>query len=256
MVFERVFLRSSPDLFDRLGRGLIRFNLMALALGLVSLPALVHARVHGLVARQSHRLFGAFPDFLCQYYADGPYYFFYFLAGWWLYRLRGSLPDVARTWLWNLVIGIAGFAASQALADTYAMRADAPNFEWIRLGGFALYGVGTAYSTSGFLGFFQRFLDRPTRLGRYFADTALWIYLAHLPLIPYLIWWIEPGRTAWWGSTFAGMFVVTGVALVLFELCVRPTPLVHVFGPPSPRRPGPDKSPGPNGLAAGTAASR
>jgi hypothetical protein len=164
--------------------------------------------------------------------------------------LRSGLPDLARTWLWNLVFGVAGFAASQALADTYASQANTPNVEWIRLGSFALYGVGTAYSACGFLGFFQRFLDRPTRLGRYFADTALWIYLVHLPLIPYVIWWIEPWRTAWWASSLAGMVIVTGATLVLFELCVRPTPLVYVFGPPSPRRISADKPLGADGPAA------
>ena len=92
--------------------------------------------------------------------------------------------------------------------------------------------------------------DRPTRLGRYFADTALWIYLVHLPLIPYVMWWIEPWCTAWWASSLAGMVIVTSATLVLFELCVRPTPLVYVFGPPSPRRISADKPLGADGPAA------
>ena len=123
-----------------------------------------------------------------------------------------------------------------------AMRTDMPHYQWIRLGSFALYGLGTACSRLGFLGFFQRFLNRPTKTGRYIADTALWIYLAHLPLIPYLLWWIEPSRSAWWASSLAGIVVVTGVTLVVFELIVRPTPLVYVFGPASPRRRAADKS--------------
>lgn len=33
-----------------------------------------------------------------------------------------------------------------------------------------------------------------------------------------------------------GPILATGVTLVMFELVVRPTPLVYVFGPASPRR--------------------
>jgi hypothetical protein len=223
---------------------LIRFNVLALVLALVTLPALIHARGFGGWSLSVPLGFwGAFPDFLVQYFADQPFYLCYFLAGWWFYRLRGGLSELARFWLWNMVLGVAGFAASQALYDNYAMRTDAPYFEWIRLGSFALYGLGTAYSTFGFLGFFQRFLDRPTKIGRYIADTALWIYLVHLPLIPYLLWWIEPWRSAWWASSIAGMIIVTGVTLVVFELIVRPTPLVYVFGPASSRRRAADRSP-------------
>ena len=242
-VFSRVFSWSSPDKVDGLGKALVRFNVLAFVLALVTLPALIHARGFvGWSLANPIGFSGAFPDFLLQYYADEPFYLCYFLAGWWFFRLKDSLPDLARYWLWNFVLGIVGFAASQALSDAYAMQHDMPHYQWIRLGSFALYGLGTAYSTFGFLGFFQRFLNRPTKIGRYIADTALWIYLAHLPLIPYLLWWFEPWRSAWWASSIAGMVIVTGVTLVVFELVVRPTPLVYVFGPASPRRRAADKS--------------
>lgn len=219
---------------DRVGGNLIRYNLIAIVLGLVSLPALLHARgFMGWSLANPIGFLAPFPDFFYQYYADVPYYFLYFLAGWWLHRLRDRLPDFGRVWLWSLVLGIAGFAASQALADRYALRTDLPHFAWIRVGAFALYGTGAAYTVCAFLGFFQRYLDRPSRASRYFADTALWIYLIHLPLIPYLMWWIQPSRSAWWSASLAGMILVTGVALVAFELLVRPTPLVHIFGPPT-----------------------
>lgn len=229
---------------DRLGERLIRRNVMAIAFGLLALPALIHARgFMGWSLTNPMVFLAPFPDFLWQYQPDVPYYFLHFLAGWWLFRSRACLNEFGHAWLWSLVIGIAGFAASQALSDRFSARPDTPSFEWIRIGAFALYGVGAAYTATGFLGFFQRYLNRPSRASRYFADTALWIYLIHMPLIPYLIWWIQPSRTAWWGATLAGIVLVTGVALVLFELLVRPTPLVHVFGPASPRRPASEPAP-------------
>jgi hypothetical protein len=226
------------DATDRFGEILIRKNLIAIVFGLIAIPALIHARnFMGWSLTNPMVFLAPFPDFVWQYQSDIPYYFLHFLAGWWLYRLRDRLADFGRAWLWSLVIGIAGFAASQALSDRYFSRPDAAYYEWLRIGSFALYGVGAAYTACGFLGFFQRYLDRPSQASRYFADTALWIYLIHMPLIPYLIWWIQPSRTAWWSASLAGMVLVTAVSLVMFELFVRPTPLVHIFGPASlPKR--------------------
>lgn len=229
--------RTPLAFLDRLGRGLLRWNLAPLCLALLTLPALVHAQgFMGWSLTNPIGFSAAFPDFLLQYFADEPYYFLYFLAGWWLFRMRAQLPDMAQHWLGSLVLGVIAFAISQRLASTYALRTDATYYQAIRWGSFALYGAGAAYSTCGFIGFFQKYLDRPTAVGRYFADTALWIYLAHLPLIPYLMWWVQPANSAWWTASLAGMVIVTGVALVLFELLIRPTPLVHIYGPPSPRR--------------------
>lgn len=223
---------------DAFGSGLLRWNVFAVLLGLVTLPVLLHARgTMGWSLANPHGFLGAFPDFLIQYYPDEPYYFLYFLTGWWLYRGRGGLSHFADWWLWNLTLGVAGFAISQQLSGRFSQQTDLPHFEWYRLGGFALYGVGAAFSACGLIGLFQKFFDRPTPVGRYLVDTALWIYLIHLPLIPYLIWWVQPAGGAWWVSSLGGMIVVAGVSLVLFELLIRPTPLVHIFGPPTIHRP-------------------
>lgn len=224
---------------DLIGGFLVHWNLFAILLGLITLPPLLHARgFMGWSLANPHGFLGAFPDFLVQYYPDQPYYFLYFLAGWWLYRMRRNLPDLASCWLWNLTLGVIGFAVSQNLATRYAMQTDAPYYDWIRLGGFALYGVGAAFSACGLIGLFQKYADQPSKFGRYLADTALWIYLVHLPLIPYLIWWVQPANGSWWISSLGGMIVVTGVSLVLFELLIRPTPLVRIFGPPLPKKTG------------------
>lgn len=235
-VVSLAFRGRATQAVDGFGKALIRFNVAAIVLGLVTLPALLHG--HGFMGWSLANPVGflaPFPDFLVQYYPDEPFYFLYFLTGWWLYRMRSGLTDLSRWWLWNFVLGITGFALSQHYSDTYASQTNLANYDWIRLGSFALYGVGSAFTTCGFIGLFQKYLDRPTRVGRYLVDTALWIYLIHLPLIPYLMWWIQPSSGAWWSATFAGMVVVTGAALVLFELFVRPTPLVCIFGPPIPK---------------------
>ncbi len=56
----------------------------------------------------------------------------------------------------------------------------------------------------------------------------------HGAIIPHVLPGIQRDRTAWWESTLPGMVVVTAIALPLFELFIRSTPLVHIFGPASP----------------------
>jgi hypothetical protein len=242
----KLFLRGDKGFFDSAGRWLLRWDLAPLALGLLAVPLLLHARGSDWTLVNPAGFSGIFPDFVLQYFPDQPYYFFYFLAGWFLFRVRDGLPALARPWLWNLVLGIAAFAVSQAMYDRYTPAGAGGGFmgfgmfappvnapEGVRLTAFALYAVGAAYSGFGLLGMFQRFFDRPTKLGQYFTDTMLWVYLVQLPLIPYLGRWVDYTNTSWWEATLGGMVLVTGVALVLFELVVRPTPLVHIFGPAS-----------------------
>lgn len=241
MPFSRIPAGSWSERLNRFGAALLRYHLIAPVLGLIALPALLHARgFFGWALANPIGFMAPFPDFMYQYHPDLPHYFVYFLTGWCLYRLRGGLDDLTRSWLWCLTLGIACFVFSQRLSNAYAFRPDAPDIAPIRLGGFALYSVGAALCAFAFLGFFQRYLNRPTRLGRYLADTILWVYLIHIPLIPFLLGWIQPGRAPWWVDSLAGTVVITGVALALYELIVRPTPLVHVFGPPQHRRPSPE----------------
>ena len=98
---------------------------------------------------------------------------------------------------------------------------------------FLCYAAGAAYTSFALMGVFQKFLDRPTRLGRYFTDTMLWVYLVQLAIIPYAAFWVDYANTSWWEATLGGVVLVTAIALGLFELFIRPTPLVHIFGPAS-----------------------
>jgi hypothetical protein len=232
-------LKKPAPFLDRVGRWLLRFNLAALILGLIALPAVLHGSGADWTLENPAGFMAVLPDCFVQYYSDFPLYFLYFLAGWWFFRLRDGLPSVARYWLWNLALGIAGFALSQALNNGHGAQPNAAHYAQYRLAAFTLYAIGGACSGLGLLGFFQRFLDRPTRLGKYFTDTMLWVYLVQIAIIPHVLPWIQSDRTAWWEATLAGVVVVTAIALAMFELFIRPTPLVHIFGPASlayPRR--------------------
>jgi hypothetical protein len=240
----KIFVRGDRGMLDGAGRWLLRWNLAPVVLGVLGLPLLIHARGPDWTLMNPGGFSGVFPDVVIQYFADLPFYFFYFLAGWFLFRVRDHLPSVGGPWLWNLVLGIAAFAISQALYTRYAppalgffnffapaAPAAPPAPEGVQLLAFGLYAVGAAFSGFGLLGLFQKHFNRPTRLWQYFADSMLWVYLVHLPLIPYLGRWVDYANTSWWEATLGGMVLVTVASLVLFELFIRPTPLVHIFGP-------------------------
>jgi hypothetical protein len=232
-----LLLRPTPEAADRLGRWSIRFGVVPLALGLLSVPALMQTRGHfGWSLGTAEGVFGTFPDVLFQYQTDMPFYLAYFLAGWWLYRLRESLPDVARLWLPSLGVGCVAFADACSVSVVFAAQTGLPHYGLIRLGGYALYAVGSAYLAWGFLGFFQRYVDRPSRVGRYLADTAFWVYLAHQEILEPAVRWITPLHFPWWGQALLASALTTAATLVLFEIVVRPTPLNRLFGPASPRR--------------------
>jgi hypothetical protein len=225
------------------GNTIVKFfankNLLGLAIGFVGLPLLLHAKgFMGWSLANPYGFSGAFPDFMIQYYPDWPYYAFFFAIGWWLFITRSSLHVIEHHWKWALALGIGCYVASQWLSSHYSFRPEYAKDSWVRIGAFTLYGVGAAYSVLGFLGVFQRYLNRPSRHVRYLADTALWVYLVHLPLIPYVMGWIEPWRTTWWEGSIGGMALVTGICLAAYELIVRPTFLIYIYGPSTPARKG------------------
>ena len=179
-----LFLRPTPEVADRIGQCALRRGLAPLILGVASVPGLLAAaEPSGWTLGRAAGIPATFPDFLFQYQPDMPFYLGYFLAGWWLYRLREGLPEVARLWLPTLVLGTIADVAAAFLSESYADRTGTAASALIRIGGFSLYAIGGAYTSFGFVGFFQQYVNRPTRLGRYLADTAFWVYLAHQELL-------------------------------------------------------------------------
>jgi peptidoglycan/LPS O-acetylase OafA/YrhL len=74
-------------------------------------------------------------------------------------------------------------------------------------------------------------------LWRYLADTALWVYLIHQPLVVVGLALVRPLQMNWWTQTAVVSALAVGASLVLYELVVRPTPLFRLFGPAASRRP-------------------
>jgi hypothetical protein len=236
-VLGAILLRPSPEAEDRLSRGIVRWWLAPALFGLIATPALMMtSSPFGWSLGLSPSIFRGFPDFLLHLDPEMAFYFVFFLWGWWLHREREALPALARSWLPCLLLGLIAFAASTTLADTYTRRPDTPGYPLIRAGGYALYSLASALTVSGFLGVFLRYLDRPSPTWRYLADTALWVYLIHQPLVIIGLALFAPMHLAWWAQTAAVSTLSVAAALMLYDAIVRPTPLVRLFGPASPRK--------------------
>ncbi len=216
---------------------LMEWGLFPIVLGLVSIPAIMQTRgLFGWSLGMADGIFVTFPDVLFQLQIDWPFYFLYFMAGWWLFCHRTSLPAMVRFWLPCLLAGSFCFVAALAFSRTYANQTDHPQFLALRMLGYGISALATSLLVSGTLGVFQRYLDHPRGTVRYLANTAFWIYLVHQELLPPVIRWLTPWNFSFWPMVFLSSGIATGLSLVLYELFVRRTPLVDLFGvPPSGR---------------------
>ncbi len=237
-------LRPTPEAADRMSLHLIRSGVAPVLFGLLATPALMMTpSMFGWSLGLAPAIFRGFPDFLLHYDPDMVFFGVFFLWGWWLHRHREAMPTLGRAWIPNLMLGLVAFAASTALSDAYSRRAGIPHYALIRLTGYALYCLCTAFTASAFIGVFLRYFDRPSGTWRYLADTALWVYLIHQPLVIVGLAWIGPMHLRWWIQTAIVSGGSVAAALVLYEMIVRPTPLVRLFGPAFPRRQSPTATP-------------
>ncbi len=217
---------------DMLGDRLSRYGLAPLVLGLISLPCLMlTSGFIGWGLPLASGIGGQFPDFFFQYQPDWPFYFAYFMAGWWLYRDRGNLPALGRIWLPLLVLGVTTYIVAGRFSAKYQSQTKLPSYEQIRVLGYGFYAVAAAYTSWGLIGLFQRHFDRPSRVGRYFSETALWIYLVHQDILGPVIRALRPLGLSSLGQGLLATTLAIAIAVILYEVLVRPTPLAWIFGP-------------------------
>jgi len=224
---------------DRLGLGLrlVRLGLAPVLLAAVATPALLITRPRrGWFLGLAGGIFRAFPDFLFHYDVDMLFYFAYFLVGWWLHREQDALPSVARAWPPNLVVGLAAFGAAFGLEGKYGGGPSSTTDPGIyRPVAFAAYCLGSACTSFAIIGVFLRHLNSSSRTWRYLADTALWVYLVHQPLVLLGLAACRPFHMPWWAQTAAVSAAAVASSLLLYEVMVRRTPLARVFGPSTAR---------------------
>ena len=227
----------SPEGGDRLGLRLVRLGLAPALLAIVATPALLMTTpMFGWFLGLAPAIFRAFPDFLLHLDPDMLFYFAYFAAGWWLHRERDALPSLAKAWMPNLLVGLGAFGVAIGLQEDFGGPNATGGRPYIRPIAYAVYCLGSACTGYAFIGVFLRYLDHPSRTWRYLADTALWVYLIHQPLVLIGLAACRPLNLPWWALTAVVSTSSVVAALLLYEALVRRTPLVRVFGPAPARR--------------------
>ncbi|WP_422928282.1 acyltransferase family protein [Singulisphaera sp. PoT] len=232
MGLERLSPRISPERFEQSGLLLIRRGLMPMVLGVVSIPALYLAPAPFGWSLGTPVAGGLpFPDFAIRYDPELGFYFLYFAAGWCLYVMREGLPNLAKAWIPNLIIGTVAFTIATQASSTYFTKPTTPHYGWIKVGTYVAYCLGQAFTALGFLGLFERYCNRPSRTGRYLADTAFWVYVIHLPLVSISLGLFKPLHLHWVLDGLCTAGLSTAVALLLYQYVVRHTFLMRLYGP-------------------------
>ncbi|MCX7556507.1 acyltransferase family protein [Xanthomonadaceae bacterium JHOS43] len=75
-----------------------------------------------------------------------------------------------------------------------------------------------------------RWFDRPSRVLRYLAERAYWIYLLHLPILFPIQYALMDADFHWTGKLVAAITATMAITLLSYELLVRRTPLRRFVG--------------------------
>ena len=144
------------DALNRAADWMLRCGLAPLALALTSIIGLVLSGTSaGHPPGGMRTIMGSFPDVFFRYDPDWPYFFIYFLGGWWMYHLREGLPAVGRLWFPVFLIGFGAYVASAALTrpDVFAFMPAPQRISEATLARYALFSVAVAFTVFGSLAF-------------------------------------------------------------------------------------------------------
>ncbi|MDX1951956.1 MAG: acyltransferase family protein [Verrucomicrobiota bacterium] len=236
-LIKRIFKSVGRDRLKGLDKK-IWWGVWPLLVALIVVPGMyISGTAPGQPPSGMMTIFGIFPDVLFRFDKDWVYFFTYFMVGWWLFTQASQLEALARWWLPVFCVGLVAYFISEKAFSPVAPFGASNVGTAEKIFRHWLFAMAVCCISAGFIGFFQKFLNRPTRITRYLADTAFWIYLVHQDLLNFVVLdWIRP-----WGlPSFAQMLVATtitvGIALISFEILVRKTPLTNLFGPPKSKK--------------------
>lgn len=146
----------------------------------------------------------------------------FFGLGWIFYKGQDLLQRFSRISIGKVAICLLSIVLSGYL-HRYQSNPGHPNIQLYHAAYVFCYAVMMWTLVALTLGLFQRFFDKPGRVVRYIADASYWIYLVHLPIVI----WLQIAVAEWeinWAIKWGLVSTVTiAIAVLLYDLLVRPT---------------------------------
>ena len=144
--------------------------------------------------------------------------FFFFGALYWDYNdQKGRLFF---GWWLLLIIGGAIFPLAMRIREQYGSGG-----EHLKLVFNVLQAFYVWFLSLGLMGLFHRFFAKESKTMRYISDSSYWLYVAHLPLVIYAQWWVSDWQVPSFVKFSGICVVITAFLLVIYEYCVRYTPI-------------------------------
>lgn len=159
------------------------------------------------------------------------YYGLFFACGWLLHRHQDGIAWFRKRAGLNMGLG---WVAIAAWAVSIKMEQAAPGSVGAGLRAISWVG-GSAMSwlfSFALLGYFLRWFDRGSAVGRYLADASYWMYLAHLPLVIGLQQWLIPGELSMWMKALLINLIAFAGLIASYQLLVRGTFIGRVLNGP------------------------
>ena len=159
------------------------------------------------------------------------HYCLFFACGWMLHRHQAAVPSFRNSAGFNMVfawVAIAIWAVGMKMEQFQPGSLSG----WLKalsyLGGSAM----SWFFSFALLGYFLRWFDRGSPVGRYLADASYWMYLAHLPLIIALQQWLIPMEFSLWTKALLINLIAFAVLFASYHLLVKPTMIGRILNGP------------------------
>ncbi|MEM9531920.1 MAG: acyltransferase family protein [Pseudomonadota bacterium] len=146
----------------------------------------------------------------------------FFFTGWLFHRSRKLIEQFSRL-TWDKV-GLLLIAVTASILLAGFERQTGHLHYGVIKGAFAVSYAAMMWTlVSITIGLFRRFFDRASSVVRYVSDASYWLYLVHLPLVVGLQVAVAELPFHWSAKLLAVSLLTIAIALVMYDLFVRPT---------------------------------
>ncbi|MCC9643580.1 acyltransferase family protein [Rhodopirellula sp. JC740] len=146
------------------------------------------------------------------------YYALFFGFGAVYFDANDQAGELGRSWKWTLPISL-----TLLLGLGWTIRNEMSG--WGLLGSLMIQATYAWTVSFGMMGLFRSLFARPSPAMRYLSDSSYWLYLAHLPWVMYLQYWVRDWNVSLL-TKFAVVSLVACVSLLIsYQVFVRHTPI-------------------------------